>query len=104
MRGNSRRRGNGFGTLAVCDWPYQDLVKNAVIRAGEQGDLVSPGNRPGNTQRRQDGFRPRIAEGDSFHAGEIANQACYLTDNRRLRPNFDPALELIFQRANDEIG
>jgi hypothetical protein len=65
----SNWRCGGFAVFLVR--AEKNLVKNAVIGAGEHGDLVAASYGAGNARRGQNGFRAGVSEADAGHASEL---------------------------------
>ena len=97
--GNPRRDGRGGIAGART---HEHLVEDAVIRTGEDRDLVAPRDRARHADRRHHRLGTRVAEGRAVHAGQLAHERGDFTRERRGGADLDAAVELRLDRRDDE--
>src|SRR3954466_3418603 len=81
----------------------QYLIEDAVVIAGEHGDLIAAGYGARSAKRGDHCFRARVAKSRSFHARHPADQLSDLSGQRRLGADLKALFQLLAHSADHKI-
>src|ERR1700730_9714330 len=95
--------GQGTWCVATLYGSDEHFIEHAVIRTSEEHYFAAAGDGARYAESGDDRFRAGVTKTHALVAGHLAEHFCDLTGERRLRPNLEALVQLLFDGALHKI-